>query len=437
MTQRRYRYFVLGVFLVFLLLHQSDKMVIGQVLEDLQRDFHIDDAAAGALGTGALVVAVIGYPVWGYLFDRFGRARLLAAASFIWGTTTTLSAVAPTFPTFLAARGSSGVDDSSYPGLFSLIGDYFAPQMRGKINGVLQLTGPVGFILSLVLVLMLKETWGWRSVFLLTGGLGLIVGSVILVGVRDIPRGSSEPEMEDIGEVPVFTFEWAALRSVLCRRTIFPLFLQGFFGVFPLNVIQFWFFSYLSRERRFDDQTIVLMMGGAALAMSVGTVLAGTLGDWLFNQSRRGRLLVCLLGVSLTAGLLLITLTLPLTASPLLFGTLLAATALFMLFSGPNIVATLYDIALPEVRSTTLAVQYFVENMGAAGAPLLVGILSTQIGLSTAILVVSVSTLALTALFLLIAVLVVPDDVEALRQEMRARAASVVAEDGLVVAHQV
>ena len=74
-----------------------------------------------------MIVAAIGYPIWGYLFDRFARPRLLALASMLWGATTALSAMATTFPAFLIARGSTGIDDSSYPGLFSLTADYFSP----------------------------------------------------------------------------------------------------------------------------------------------------------------------------------------------------------------------------------------------------------------------------------------------------------------------
>jgi len=418
----RYKCFVLGVFAIFMLLHQSDKLIIGQVLEDLQRDFGIDDAAAGAVGTGALVVAAIGYPVWGYLFDRYARAKLLALASFIWGITTTLSAAAGTFPAFLLTRGSTGIDDSSYPGLFSLVADYFPPNTRGKVNGLLQLTGPAGFMLSLGLVLALRSTIGWRNIFLLTGGLGIVVGLLILFGVRDIPRGSSEPEMENLGDVPTFRFEWAALRDLLHRRSILPLALQGFFGVFPFNVIQFWFFVYLGRERHYDNNAIFLIMAAAAITMSIGTVLAGTVGDALFKHTRHGRLMVCLLGVTVTAALLFLTLTLPVSTSPFVFGVLLATTAFFTLFSGPNIVATLYDITLPEVRSTALAVQYFIENSGAAGAPLLVGVLSTTMGLNDAIMLISIGTLVITALFLLVAVILVPHDVETLRREMRERA---------------
>ena len=54
-------------------------------------------AQMGAVSTGALFVAALFYPVWGYLYDRYGRAKLLALASFIWGATTWLNAIAPNF----------------------------------------------------------------------------------------------------------------------------------------------------------------------------------------------------------------------------------------------------------------------------------------------------------------------------------------------------
>jgi MFS transporter, Spinster family, sphingosine-1-phosphate transporter len=417
-----YKWFVVGVFLAFMLLHQADKLLIGQVLEDIQRDLRLDDAQAGLLGTGALVVAAICYPLWGYGYDRFARARLLALASFIWGATTSLSAVATTFPAFLVTRASTGVDDASYPGLYSLIADYFGPKTRGRVFGLLQLTAPVGFVLSLVLVLVLDPIIGWRNIFLLTGGLGIVVGLVILFGVRDVPRGSAEPELAGMAEIAVHRFDWAAARGLLHKRSLLPLFAQGFFGVFPLNVITFWFFTYLGRERQYDDSAIFPIMAGAVVAMAIGAFCGGLLGDRLFQRTARGRLLVSTTGVITSTVLLFITLSLPFGTTPLVFGLMLALTAFFVLFSGSNVAATIQDITLPEVRSTALSVQYFVENIGAALAPLLVGTLSVTMGLQAAILLVCTVTYALGGLFLVLAVWRVPGDVHDLRDQMALRA---------------
>ncbi|MBM3135777.1 MAG: MFS transporter [Chloroflexi bacterium] len=134
-TQSRYRWFVVGVFFLFIFLHQADKLLIGPLITPIMETFKINEAAMGLVSSFALAVAAVFYPLWGYLYDRFARAKLLALASFIWGCTTWLSAIAPTYPTFLATRASTGIDDSSYPGLYSLISDYFGPHMRGKVYG--------------------------------------------------------------------------------------------------------------------------------------------------------------------------------------------------------------------------------------------------------------------------------------------------------------
>jgi MFS transporter, Spinster family, sphingosine-1-phosphate transporter len=290
----------------------------------------------------------------------------------------------------------------------------------------LQITAPLGFMLSLILVLALDETIGWRNIFLLTGSLGLIVALVIFFGVREMPRGKTEPELEGMAEIAVHKIDRKSLSTLTQRRTLLPLFIQGFFGVFPLNVMTFWFFSYMETERHYDSGTITTIMGAAVLTMAVGAFLGGYVGDWLFKRTPRGRLIVSLTGIVFAMVLMFVTLNVP-NENVGLFGILLPITALFVLFSGPNVISTVYDITLPEVRSSALAIQYFIENIGAASAPALVGWLAAASGgnqgLTQAILLVCVSTYALCALAMLVAVIIVPRDLVALREQMRERAA--------------
>src|SRR5512139_3155204 len=143
-TSKRYRWFIIAIFFAFMLLHQADKLLIGPLTTDIMETFGITKTQMGAVSTGALIVAALFYPLWGYLFDRYARAKLLALASFLWGATTWLSAIAPTYPMFVATRASTGIDDSTYPGVYSLVSDYFGPRQRGKIIGLLELTARVG-----------------------------------------------------------------------------------------------------------------------------------------------------------------------------------------------------------------------------------------------------------------------------------------------------
>jgi len=98
MRPLRYRWFVVATFFTFILLHQADKLLIGPLTTPIMETFGINEAQMGLVFSGAVVVGAICYPLWGFLFDLFKRTRLLALASFLWGSTTWLSAIARTFP---------------------------------------------------------------------------------------------------------------------------------------------------------------------------------------------------------------------------------------------------------------------------------------------------------------------------------------------------
>jgi MFS family permease len=98
------------------------------------------------------------------------------------------------------------------------------------------------------------------------------------------------------------------------------------------------------------------------------------------------------------------------------------ATALFIPFASPNVISTVHDITLPEVRSTALSIQYFIENAGAALAPLLAGLIAVQASLHSAILIISISAWALGAILLGVTAYLVPEDIHDLHQELEERA---------------
>jgi len=417
----RHRWFVVIVFFAFIMLHQADKLLIGPLTTPIMDTFRINEAQMGAVFTGALVVGALFYPLWGYLYDKYARSKLLALASFIWGSTTWLSAIAPTYSAFLATRASTGIDDSSYPGLYSLISDYFGPHVRGKIYGLLQLAMPMGYLAGMILALTLRDVVGWRGVFYITGSLGMLLAVLIFFGVREAPRGRSEPELADLEVIGTYRFDWQIARDLFNKRTLRLLFTQGFFGVFPWNVLTYWSFRYLETERGYSADAVLMTMVVVVLVLAAGYPLGGAVGDFFFKRTPRGRLLVAMTAVLLGAILLAMALNVP-VGNRGLFLVMLGLTALFMPFAAPNVVSTVYDVTLPEVRSTAVAVQYFIESAGAATAPLLAGLIAMRSSLQTAILLICVSAWVLCSLFFAFAAYLAPRDIETLRGQMRERA---------------
>ncbi|HNT23826.1 MAG TPA: MFS transporter [Anaerolineales bacterium] len=421
-TSRSYSIFVIVVFFLFMLLHQTDKLMIGSMQTPISTTFGLNDLQWGMINSGSLIVASLLYPVWGYLCDRFSRARLLALASFIWGATTWLSSIAKTFPQFLVTRASTGIDDSSYPGMYSLVADYFHPEMRSRIYGILQFAQPIGYLVGMILALIVAPLiGGWRSIFYITGSLGLVIAAVIFFGIKDMPRGKAEPEFDGMQEITQFKFSWPAVKEIFKKKTMWFVFLQGFAGVFPWNVITFFFFGYLQTERGYDENAVLMTMGPVVIILAIGYLVGGSLGDWLFKKTPKGRIIISCIGVVMGAIFLYLAIQTPIEGRTQFF-IFMSLSALFMPFSSPNVVATVFDVTAPEVRSTAQSVEYFVENSGAALAPTLAGAIALATTKQTAILTVSITAWALCFVFYLGALFFIGPETKALRDLMRQRA---------------
>jgi fucose permease len=86
------------------------------------------------------------------------------------------------------------------------------------------------------------------------------------------------------------------------------------------------------------------------------------------------------------------------------------------------VVSTVYDVTLPEVRSTALAIQYLLESAGAALSPWIAGLIADRSSLHDAILLICVSAWVLCAVFFAFTARVVPHDIAILRGQLRERA---------------
>lgn len=170
-------------------------------------------------------------------------------------------------------------------------------------------------------------------------------------------------------------------------------------------------------------------MGPAIIVLASGFFIGGAAGDLFFKKTRKGRIYVALIGVTIGAVLLYLTLNIP-AEEKTLFAIMMAITALFIPISSANVTSTVNDVALPEIRSSALAIQYFIESSGAALAPLMTGIIADTLREAnnpkprqTAILIICISAWILCGIFYLITTRYIINDIEDLHQKLSARAA--------------
>ena len=65
------------VFYAFVLLHQAGKLLVGPLTKPIIWEFGISQAQMGAVSNSAIIMSALLHPVWGYLRDRYARAKLM------------------------------------------------------------------------------------------------------------------------------------------------------------------------------------------------------------------------------------------------------------------------------------------------------------------------------------------------------------------------
>jgi ACS family hexuronate transporter-like MFS transporter len=417
-----YGWLVAAVLFLFRSFHTADQFVISVVLPQIIDEFHISYTSAGLIFTATFLVAFALYPVWGYLFDRYSRRTLISISGIIWGVTTWLNTVPRTFLGFFFTRTLTGIDDAPPSGMNSLVSDYFPPKSRGKALGLINASSAFGALIGTVLGVVIGYAMGWRTLFYITGGIGLVGALLVYATVKDIARGSSEPELAGLEiKEGAYRINLSEYISLVKRRSLLFLDLQGFFGVFPWQVLQAWFFTYMIMERGFTETVALLVMLVLLVTMITGNIVGGLLGDSLFKRDLRGRAIVGAVTVFLSALTIYLTIMWP-TPDVMGFTVVGAVTAFILPMAGPNVSAAVTDVVEPEVRSSGDALLRIFEYGGSSAAPLISGYLADTFGLGLGILYVSVITWILCGILFTVLAFVIPKDILRLRKEMGERA---------------
>ncbi len=417
-TQRRW--VVVLILFLFLTLHQIDALLINPLASQIMAHYNINTAQLEMINAFTIIVTAVFLPIWGIFYDLHTRKKLIALSAFIWGATAWLRIIAPTYITFLVSQGASGIDDAATSGIFSLVGDLFRPWNRGKIFGLLQLTQPLAYLSSLVLALVIGRQFGWQSLMIFTGFMGLLMSFLVYFGIPEPRRGISEPEFSSFKPIGRYIFDWELAKNLFCKPSLVLIYVQGFFAVFPWNAILFWLIIYLRNERNYGYGEVNLLLVSLLLVIALGYAVAGLLGDVVFTYIKRGRIIVSLFGVVLSAVLIVFLIEVP-TSNRGLFSTLIMLTGFFMTFARPNLLATIFDLTLPEVRSVAVSLFFIFQLLGTAASTVLIRYFEPRLPVGKIIQYFGAISWGICAVLLGVVFFLVPDEIRHLRRHMAYR----------------
>ena len=351
-----------------------DRQLLSVLVEPIRAELHLSDTMFGLL-TGlcfALFYAVLGVPA-AMLADRSNRVRLVAGACMVWSAFTAACGLAGNFWQLALARFGVGVGEAggTAPSL-SILADYYPPQSRAVITGLFTVNGPLGVFLGISVGSWAAQEFGWRGAFFAVGLIGILVGPLLLLLVREPVRGATEQSRAPAQPPPALG---TTVKLLWSHPTLRMLFVASGIAAFVAYGMLNWLPAFLMRERGMPLVDLAKWFGPAAgLCMGLGIWGGGALVN---AAARRNIAAYGWLPAAVTA------LTAPLLASAL-FAPSWELSLLLML--APMICCTFYvapalalsqNLAPINVRATATALLLLAFNVIGMGlGPLAVGIAS-------------------------------------------------------------
>jgi len=329
----------------------------------------------------------------GWLGDRIGGRRALAAVVVWWSTFTSLTAVAWSAVTMGVCRFLFGMGEAgAFPISTRSLSRWILPTERGFAQGVTHAASRIGAALTPPLVVMLILRCGWRAPFFVFGLLGLAWSAMWYWYYRDTPakhRGVNLRERqlieESLGPRPTSKRAVPWIR-ILRSPSLWTLSLMYFCYGYCIDVYLDWFPKYLNEHRGFSLTQMGFYASLPMLAGAAGDLVGGSLSDRCaerFGSLRTARCTVALTGFALAAIFILpATFTSHSTAS-----VLYSCGAVFGLEVTVGVAwAIPLDIGGDYAGSIASVMNTF-GNLGSAASPVLLAYLVGRYGWNTPFLV--------------------------------------------------
>jgi MFS family permease len=380
------------------LFNYVDRYVVPAVAESLKKDpdLHLSDAQLGWVMTGFIIVYAFASPVFGWLGDRRGRNRLVAAGVGIWSLATAAAGLTHGFASLFAARSTVGIGEAAYGSIApTMLADYFPKAQRGRVFAIFFAAIPIGSALGYVLGGKVDVAYGWRAAFFVAGLPGLVLAGLCLL-LRDPERGAEDPD--DAGGTGgghgAHGAPAKAAPGTYAALIANPAYVSVVLGyaayTFALGGIAAWMPAFLERERGFTHSEATVNFGAIVVVTGfIGTFVGGWLGDLVARRTRQGYLWVS--GIATLLAAPAAYLAFQSTDRTVELGALATAEVLIFLSTGP-INSAIVNVVAPDMRATAMAMSILaIHVLGDVPSPTLIGMISDASSLARAVLIVPVA----------------------------------------------
>lgn len=325
----------------------------------------------------------------GFIVDRFGVRLVYGLAQFFWSAATFTQGFVGTFASLFGLRLGVGIAEApAFPANNRVVTMWFPQRERGFATSVYVAGQYIGTALFTPLLFWLTSTQGWRSVFLITGGAGILWAGIWFMFYRD-PRQCArvnELELQAIesggaltgGVAEAKKISWAQIRQLFRYRQIWAICIGKFCISCTLYFFLTWFPTYLIKERHMTMLNAGFFAMLPYLAATAGVLLGGSWSDWLL---RRGASMSLARKLPIVTGFACVT---TIALANFTTSNALAISILSFAFFAQGVSSTSWsiisEVAPQELIGITGGVCNFAGNLAGVFTPITIGFILRETG---------------------------------------------------------
>lgn len=183
------RWIIWGLAVAFYFYEYFIRVAPSVMVEDLFRSFHIGAGIVGVISAAYLYAyAPMQLPV-GVLMDRYGARKLLTIATLVCGLASLIFGIAPAVWLTIVARVFMGIGSAfAFIGMIYITSHWFHGRILALLVGIGNSIGMLGAVFGEGPLSEMVRAFTWRPTMVGLGIIGLILGLVIFLIVRNDPK---------------------------------------------------------------------------------------------------------------------------------------------------------------------------------------------------------------------------------------------------------
>ncbi|WP_281216786.1 MFS transporter [Lysinibacillus capsici] len=332
----------------------------------ISKELHLTQTQSGLVISSFWLSSALMTLLAGWASDKFGSRKIIVIAVFMISLFSLLTGMIGSFMAILAIRFILGLGDGGLPtGSGVAITEIFKKDVRARAKSMLLAAQLIGGVLALYLAGLIADTWGWRTMFYIIGGVGLIV-TLLLFKFYNPPKLIKQQVAETSNGRPMkelykSSFLWMLVVMYFCSSTVH----WGFSSWLP---------SYLEQTRNLNLREV----GSLAMIPQACGLIAAIITGFLIDKGLAGKEKIIILIGAIVSGLCLYMMF---NAS-----SIQLAISFQSIFSIGDSAISMAILAIPlkyvsqKIIGSFLGMMYFASGMAGFIAPTAMGALIDGFG---------------------------------------------------------